>query len=338
MTETRAERNARYQREFRSRNGGALERQRAMVRIVAGKVPRKGTLEKYGISPEEVNRVRRENGFEPVDYGMFHVTCRKDDCVQVPVEPPEPEEVPMPSPALRNKGRASGGKEMKLADILGKISELKGEPKLDKNGEVMRKGNVIQKIEDGTVKQMRDKFGLISRTIGCAGEEDDIISCLRDTKTAIGKMRGRWPRDVSFKTAVGNIVSVAKYVPGFREGLGKAPLKVYRDLMLGAIQSSTEEAIARTESKTVPPIKAIRAKVKDVAKKYGDASLEAIATNLQANLIGLRDNLSGVIVATSARDARARGGGSRIFTSHVLRRLSSPSSRHQRNTSRIGSH
>ena len=311
MSETTAQRNARYQREFRQRNGDQIERQRAMARIVAGKVPQKKTLEKYGISPEEVNRSRRENGFEPVDFGMFHVTCRKDDCVQVPAEAPapqtpEPEEVPVSSPALRNKARA-GDKVTKLGDVRTRISMLEGEPKLDKNGEVVRKNGVIQNIEGSTVKQMRDKIDLIARTIGCAGASDDLVECLKDTDKAIAKMRERWPKDVSFKTAVGNIVSIAKYIPGFRQALGAAPLKKYRDLMLGAIKTSTDEATARTETKSVVPIKSIRAKAKEVAKKFGEASLEAIATNLQSNLVGLRDNLSGVSIAKSARDAKSRG-------------------------------
>ena len=309
--QTPAQRNARYQREYRARNAATYGLQRAMARITEGKVPQRATMERYGITPEQVNRVRTENGMETVDFGLFPVTCRKPECVQVKPnaadrKAPEPEAVPAPSTALLRKRKRSSAKGMKLDEIVGKISALKGETKLDKTGQPVRKAGVVQKIEDSTVKQMRDKFGLIARTIGCATEDDDIVACLRDTDKAVAKMRDRWPKDVSFKTAAGNIVSLSKYIPGFGEALGAAPLKVYRDLMMGNIKSSTEEAVARTETRTVTPIGKIRTAVRAVANKYGKTSPEAIATNLQTNLDGLRDNISGVAIVKTPRDAEFR--------------------------------
>ena len=76
---------------------------------------------------------------------------------------------------------------------------------------------------------------------------------------------------------------------------------------MNAIRSSEEEAVARTETKTVTPLKKIHKAVKDVAKKFGETSKEAIATALQAKLDGLRDNISGVAIVKSPRDAEFQG-------------------------------
>ena len=194
--ETPTQRNARYQREYRARNAATYGLQRAMARITEGKVPQRATMERYGITPEQVNRVRTENGMETVDFGLFPVTCRKPECVQVKPnaadrKAPEPEDVPAPSTALLRKRKRSSSKGMKLDEIVSKVAKIIGRDKVNKYGKVIKKGGVVQKIQDNTVTQMSQNFDLIARTIGCAGKGDDIVACLRDTDKAVPKMRAQ---------------------------------------------------------------------------------------------------------------------------------------------------
>ena len=126
MSETQAQRNARHQREFRARNAEGIARQRAMKRIAGGQTPRMETLAKYGIDPEDVNKIRRENGMEPIDFSLLPVTCRKPEkCVQVPREAPEikapdAKDVPRPSERLISSKKGGSGKGVTIASLVEK--------------------------------------------------------------------------------------------------------------------------------------------------------------------------------------------------------------------------
>jgi len=337
MSETTAQRNARYQREFRARHGEVVARQRVTKRIAMGGVPRGPTLAKYNLTPDAVNAIRKEHDLPPLDLSKFPTICRKPEtCVQVPVEKPRaptasksttatqtkstrsiatqtetptetPSETPTETPPTSSgpSPKKNPGKGMTIATLADKIKGLVGEPRLKPNGDVARKDGKVLTLSEKTVDDYVSKLDFIARLIACSGDKD-FAGCLRDYKSVIPKLRANWSNVNSLKAQFNVIVAAAKYIPEFKEGLGDA-FDVYRGDMMIELKKSEKKTVEDTDTKTVTAIKTIRDKAKVVAKKFGDSSIEALATHLQSHLIGLRDNLSGVRVVKSAAEAK-RGG------------------------------
>ena len=305
--ETPAQRNARYQREFRSRNGEVVQRHRVVKSITKGVLPRAATLEKHGITLAEFNRIRSENGLPAIDASKYPLSCRKPNCVQVPrgTDPapstpssPSAEDVPLPSPEI------SVGITAK--ELVQKIRNVRGQPRLDKNDQlVYDEDGKLEILENSTVKQAADNLDRLFRRMGLT--EGNVVRALRDTKKTLAFMRKEWKKFVTFKVYPGSIVTAAKYYSPFKRLLGEEAYEEYRQAMMKAMKISTDEAIARTESLSVTPIAEIRDAAKDVSKKYGDTSLRGLAAHMQSNQVGLRDNLSGVVVVSSAKEAIDNG-------------------------------
>ena len=99
---------------------------------------------------------------------------------------------------------------MTLARVLEMIAGLRGSVQLTPSGRPAVDKNGRQKIlSDSTVRQMRSVMRLLADVTGCS-EQQDFLACLRNTGDATRRLRERYPRDVSFKTKLGTIVSAAK--------------------------------------------------------------------------------------------------------------------------------
>ena len=78
--------------------------------------------------------------------------------------------------------------------------------------------------------------------------------------------------------------------------------------MLEAIKGAEAKAIAQTDTATVTPIEVIRGKIPEIAKKFGQNSLEHIAARLQAvELVGIRDDLTELRFVKSQKEADSLG-------------------------------
>ena len=398
-----------YQRVFRERIGdsgrAAIARLKAVKRIRAGAIPHAGSLQKYGITTEELNRIRASAGLSAVDISLRPTYCRRGEGTCPRVDPPPgprivlPEQPPAPAPTTRRprvqrrtldltegmvvrrsgrrvlnlgqlpppevpapapspapqptRGRPRGQRRtlnleptntvirrsgrrtmilddspapeappparaqapsrgMTLVELLQKIEGLRGAVQLTPSGRPAVDKNGSQKrLADNTVEQMRRGMRLLAEVTGCS-ERQDFVSCLRNTGEATRRLRAKYPRDVTYKTKLGSIVSAAKYIPEFKEALGPEAWEYYRTAMIESIRAAEEEAIAATDTATVIPISRIQAKVPAIAAEFGPTSLEHIAARLQAvELIGIRDDLT--LLRAVRSESEARSGGIQNF-------------------------
>eukprot|EP00873_Tetraselmis_striata_P027981 jgi/Tetstr1/448245/TSEL_035533.t1 len=126
---------AQYQRDRRSRPGvrDTESRRRALDRIAADHVPRAATLAKWGISAEDVNRIRAQKDLPPLDFGN---------------EPPEAQ-VHLPEPR-------SGSGSQTVQDILAKVDAIRGKQMIGRNGKPAKKPDGSPKIiSDSSVDQYK---------------------------------------------------------------------------------------------------------------------------------------------------------------------------------------
>ena len=323
-------RNAAYQRVYRQRIGEEGRRveakQQAINRIRAGLVPQAATMERFGITPEEVNRIRAAMNLGPAVFTnrrgrrILHLedppsapaaAPRPPAAPSAPVAPPRPPAAPSAPVAAPRPPAAPSAPAITLRELLDKIGALRGSAQLAPNGAPARtKAGQAKKLTDNTVKQMGEGIKLLAATTGC-GEAEDFGACLRDAGEVLRKVRARYPLENSFKKALGSLVSAAKYVPEFGAALGEAR-EVYRQAMIGSIRAAEEQAIQATETASVPAIDEIRGRIPAIAQRFGETSLEHIAARLQAlEAIGIRDDLGGVKVVSS--EVQARAGGVKNF-------------------------
>eukprot|EP00873_Tetraselmis_striata_P006189 jgi/Tetstr1/426453/TSEL_016754.t1 len=308
-------RSAIYQRARRARDGirAAETKQKLVDRILLGRVPWRQTLAKHGLSYSDVNKIRTDDGLQPIDFTLSPTRCRRGPrtCSRVSpaaVEPavrgraPQPAEVPPPSPAIVRSPpappapqspappapqspappgapAAPGGGGLTLSRLLELIADLEGKPQLTAAGRPVLGGPQRQPrlLRETTVKQYKDGMRLLGGTTGCA-DAPDFVACLRDTAMV--------------------------YIPAFEAALGAEALEVYRTGMIEAIRAAEAEAIAATETASVVPITGIKRKLKDIAERFGSTSQDALAARLQVELVGIRDDLGGVRVVKSEREAK----------------------------------
>lgn len=303
-----------YQRIRRARPGiqETEARLKAINRILAGGVPRQSTLDKWGLSHADVNKLRTDKGLDPIDFSLRPTRCTRaspcvqvsDDSVVVDQEPlpesPDPEQLPRPSGKIL-------GKSASLQDVLRSIEGIRGKQQLLPSGRPAKnKDGSAKKLADSTVKQYADGMRIIAHTVGCA-DKDNFIACLKDTEKVLGKLRERYPKKVSLKKALGVIVSVAKYIPDFKKVLGAEAHDFYRNEMIGSIKAAEKDAVERTESDSAIPIDTIKVKLKDIANKFGKASEKYLEAKLQVELTGIRDDLGNITIVESERKAKQTG-------------------------------
>jgi hypothetical protein len=169
-----------------------------------------------------------------------------------------------------------------------------GKPLLNKDGVA----HPTRKLTQSTAKQMVDGLHHLVRY---TETEDDFPSGLRDYEAIITITRGRYKNNNSYKSQLNYIVSVAKYVPEFKQAIGDEAYNAYQQLMVERIGVSNRRAVANTSSReaAIPSIRDIRRKLPAIKAAYGDGSLEYLAALLQSSIIGLRDNLGPVRIVES---------------------------------------
>eukprot|EP00873_Tetraselmis_striata_P022521 jgi/Tetstr1/442785/TSEL_030869.t1 len=245
---------AQYQRDRRSRPGvrDTESRRRALDRIAADHVPRAATLAKWGISAEDVNRIRAQKDLPPLDFGN---------------EPPEAQVHP----------KSSGSQTVQ--DILAKVDAIRGKQMIGRNGKPAKKPDGSPKIiSDSSVDQYKRGVRAIAEIAAC-GAGEDFGKCLRDHEAVIAKVRDRYPKENSFKTIIGSIVSTAKYIKPFRDTLGQEAHDAYHEAM----------------------------GLDEIGNKFGKQSDRYLEANLQVDLAGIRDDLSSVAIVQSERTAQQKG-------------------------------
>eukprot|EP00873_Tetraselmis_striata_P045981 jgi/Tetstr1/466245/TSEL_010801.t1 len=142
---------AQYQRDRRSRPGvrDTESRRRALDRIAADHVPRAATLAKWGISAEDVNRIRAQKDLPPLDFGN---------------EPPEAQ-VHLPE--------SSGSGSQTVQDILAKVDAIRGKQMIGRNGKPAKKPDGSPKIiSDSSVDQYKRGVRAIAEIAACEARED----------------------------------------------------------------------------------------------------------------------------------------------------------------------
>eukprot|EP00873_Tetraselmis_striata_P027956 jgi/Tetstr1/448220/TSEL_035508.t1 len=277
---------AQYQRDRRSQPGvrDTESRRRALDRIAADHVPRAATLAKWGISAEDVNRIRAQKDLPPLDFGN---------------EPPEAQ-VHLPEPR-------SGSGSQTVQDILAKVDAIRGKQMIGRNGKPAKKPDGSPKnISDSSVDQYKRGVRAIAEIAACEARED-FGKCLRDHEAVIGKVRDRYPKENSFKTIIGSIVSTAKYIKPFRDTLGQEAHDAYHEAMVGSIVKAETQAIIDTETQTVEPLDEIKKGLDEIGNKFGKQSDRYLEAKLQVDLAGIRDDLSSVAIVQSERTAQQKG-------------------------------
>ena len=195
-----------------------------------------------------------------------------------------------------------------MAEVLEKLKALEGRASLNKDGRPGKnKKGQARVLSDKTVKQMVTNMRMVGRITGC-GEQEDFTACLRNHDLATQKLKARYTNVNSLKNVIGVLTSAAKYIPGFKEAVGDEAWNAYRLTMLQSIKEGEARAIAQTDTATVTPIEVIRAKIPEIAAKFGPTSLEHIAARLQAvELVGIRDDLTDLKFVKSLKEADLQG-------------------------------
>eukprot|EP00873_Tetraselmis_striata_P001697 jgi/Tetstr1/421961/TSEL_012860.t1 len=152
---------------------------------------------------------------------------------------------------------------------------------IGRNGKPAKKPDGSPKIiSDSSVDQYKRGVRAIAEIAAC-GAREDFGKCLRDHEAVIGKVRDRYPKENSFKTIIGSIVSTAKYIKPFRDTLGQEAHDAYHEAMVGSIVKAETHAIIDTETQTVEPLDEIKKGLDEIGNKFGKQSDRYLEAKLQ---------------------------------------------------------
>lgn len=264
-------------------NKDATLKRRFMLRIASGKTTRIGmsSLEKYGMTMQEINEIRRCNGLgalrSPLDPAP---PCR--NAPQGNAEPPptpqgNPETAPAPRRSSRKRARQDSalpsgshagthddeagpsghagqpvyGPDVSEKFVLDKMQATAGVQKLDKYMRPMFLDNGAPDLmSEGAANDYRKKLAqLFNKEYmhpGGAAER------FRDAQKFIDFVIGRWVKPSSAKQYLNCVVSAGKYIPEFRAALGPA-FDDIREANVDGIVRATKYAIDKTATARVIP-------------------------------------------------------------------------------------
>jgi hypothetical protein len=269
------------QRRYYEGNKHNIQKYRFLRRAAEGAITklRRAVLEKYGVTQEEVNAIREDNGLPPLPVAVTYTPNPN------PKPKPRPVEVEKPLPADVEK------------TVVEKILALEGTPQLDTDRKAKRNKKLLTK---GTVKNYATAFSsfvapLLSESLnGNPMKAGDIIKHIEDEYSNVNTRKNK----------LNAIVALAKYIPEIRGAMGPV-LDELRDRMGDYIEQAKKEAVEKSGNETVEDMQSIRKRVEDEVKKnFGELSREYIAARLQTRLVGLRGELGTVQVFKNKRGGR----------------------------------
>jgi hypothetical protein len=256
-----ARRNAAAKKSYHLNHHANLKR-RFMQRIASGKTTRvgKASLDKFGMTIEDVNEIRRCNGLgdlrSPLDPAP---PCRSPNSpMDVDHGPGGPQSHGThdheAGPSSANEPEASPGDEgsrqpMSVNELVTKMLAMIGKPQLTPAGHIRKKDGVVVTLAKSTMTQNAGNVRRFFEDLGCL---NDVTECFQDYDRFLQLIRGKWSEENTRKTYIGAIVNAAKYVPEFRDGLGPA-FEHIRQAMLGHIGAAELAQIAKSGTARVVP-------------------------------------------------------------------------------------
>ena len=256
-----ASRNAAAKKSYHLNHHANLKR-RFMQRVASGKTTRigKASMDKFGMTMEEVNDIRRCNGLGDL---------------RSPLEPPPPCRLPAgdngantarasdpaqaPDSGNNNEAGPSGHASSQAQDapdvavdyVLKRIWDAVGAQQLDKDLQLQFRHGKPLTLRRGTVKSYHDKVRQLYKDLGCKKGAAD---CLKDTPKFLRYVLDKYKNKNSTKSYICAVYSFGKYIPEFRAALGPAFKVIYEAMMAESFQSNLE-TIARTGTARVVPFK-----------------------------------------------------------------------------------
>ena len=163
-------------------------------------------------------------------------------------------------------------------------------------------------LKNQTLKSLQRNLTTLVDVIGCSNTED-IVACFRQFRMNMEKLQKEFTDPCKLTRMIGVVLSLRKYIPEFRRQIGAEIIEKYGEKMEGALDACRIKDEGRTSdpSLAVPAFPRIQAVIPKVKAKWGEDSMEYLASYLQVKLEGLRMDLGLIRVVES--EAEAKNGG-----------------------------
>ena len=265
-----------------------------MQRIASGKTTRigKASLDKFGMTMEQVNDIRRCNGL-----GDLRSPLDPAPPCQSPNSPMEIEAADAPQSQSGSEHNAES-EDITLASLMEMAWSLVGKQQIDKYGDLMFTRDGQPKVlQLSTVKDYRYKFSQLYHKLKC---NRGVVECFKDAQNVVDFTAAEYKKGNTAKTYFNAIVSFAKYLPDFNHALGDAAYKIYHKAMKQQIKKGDAAMVEKTRTTQPLPLKELLQRLETAKTNFGETSPEYVLAELQVKLKGLRGELGSVKIVDSS--------------------------------------
>ncbi len=290
MERTKPLSNAERQKRYYANHTQELAKERVLDRIRKGSVPQRTKWEYYGITGEEINRIRRDAGLPALD---------------------------LTKPRLRTRSalKSQDGK-VSLMMVMNAFDVKTGEPKQTKE-EIKASG---KRFVFGTGRAYKNKFTEIVEWV--KADHNDIIPKLRDVdkvekaiKTGL-KKTGRTQSSVKDYFTPLHTLCKEGFFPAYCEAMGADLIKAYSDKMSQYKADRTIEDIGKTKEVGEVSQEDIEAGLQ-VAKENFPNTQHHLITSLYTDY-ALRDDFGNVLLGDFTKGAPPRKGNYYDYINNVF--------------------
>lgn len=257
--------NRSHQKKFYDSNKDDLLRNKVLRRVQTGSIPTKSSMEKYDITPEQVNDIRKQNGLEPHDFKCFPLRSKDPICLPPPT--PEPQE---PSKRGRKVGSHKG---ISMEHVRFYYQKL---------------------VDDGTMAQnsaktYADQLERVLKELKGCEPQDDIVKCLKKSDQFLTLVNEKYTNANTKKAYLQAVLYAIDHYPSLKE---KVSRKAYHQAWVDSKKNAETYNIDRQVNQEVPKFSEI---IKKVYETYPEQSDARLMISLY-NEITMRDDFGKVMV------------------------------------------